>query len=49
MDTINSILVEFNEALENNDIVMITDLLEYEVKPFLNIITNDIDSILKGN
>jgi hypothetical protein len=49
MNIINNILIEFNEALENNDIVMISDLLEYEVKPFLDMISDNINGIIKGN
>ena len=40
-DILNKFLVEINEGLELNDINLVSDVLEYEMKPFFETLVNN--------
>jgi len=44
---INSFLSEIVEVMENNDIISLTDILEYEIKPALENLEFYIDNLIK--
>ena len=40
-DTLNNFLVEISDGIESNDHNLVSDILEYEVKPFFETLIND--------